>query len=124
VKKSLAILLVGSALSGCVSNKALDVIAQPTNYDGFWAANGGGHVINWYIRPDGTGVQCEVNSLTLTGSPLVFDLKIIDQTVYVNNTYKLKRSSRDSFNAATWGGVFSLDFKRQKYSPAACKPYF
>ena len=54
-------------LSGCmaISNKALTISAKPTTYDGYWTGSGGGHQINWFIRPDGTGILCEVTTYSV-----------------------------------------------------------
>lgn len=123
MKKIIAAAVAAVLLSGC-ANQALNVRAQPTDLGGFWSANGGGHTINWFVRPDGTGVHCEVDSMHLASAPLVVDLKIVGDKAYLNNTYTLTRTGADTFDAKTWGGMFTLHFTRDAHAPAACKQYF
>jgi len=124
LRKLFVVTLVGAGLSACATNQALNVKAQPTDLAGYWSANGGGHRINWFVRPDGTGVHCEVTSMQLGVAPLVVDLSIAGNKAYLNNTYTLTRTGQDSFDAKTWGGMFTLHFTRVAHAPAACKQYF
>ena len=111
-------------LSGCmaVSNKALTISAKPTTYDGYWTGSGGGHQINWFIRPDGTGILCEVT--TYSGSTLVQDLVVVDNQVHYTSTFDITKIDNNHIKAETFGGLFTLNMKKMNHSPVACSQYF
>ena len=117
---TLVVILV--VFSGCGSNQALSTTPTPTNLNGIWSGNGGGHNINWYIRKDGTGIHCEI--VSMTDEPIVTELVVKDNQVIYLNTFNIKRLSDNKLEATMWGGIVTLDMKKIKYSPAKCKEYF
>jgi len=128
MKKTISVLLSGVILSGCMmTNQAFNVTPKSTDLDGYWSANDGfAHTHHWFIRPDGTGVYCDVKLMSPSGQldPLVMDIAIVDNKAYLNNTYEIVRLSPNAFKASTWGGSFALNFKRAPHPPAACKQFF